>query len=82
MFRYSEALLTQVTFTCDDGVTMGTVELGHVLGVFLQNVHLHGATLCEACVTDVALVWLLAFYRNERGWLIWMTQSITWPPLK
>lgn len=60
------ALLTQVTFACDDGVTMGTVELGHVLCVFLQNVHLHCAALCEACVTDVALVRLLACDMNER----------------
>lgn len=45
---------------------MGTVELGHVLGVFLQNVHLHGAALCEARVTDVALVRLLACHVEER----------------
>lgn len=59
-------LLTQVTLACNDGVTMGTVELGHVLGVFLQNVHLHRAALCEACVTDVALVRLLACDMEER----------------
>lgn len=60
------ALLTQVTFACDDGVTMGTVELCHILSVFLQDVHLHGAALCETRVTDVALVWLLACDTEER----------------
>lgn len=45
---------------------MRTVELGHILSVFLQNVHLHGATLCETGVTDVALVWLLACNKEER----------------
>lgn len=45
---------------------MRTVELGHILGVFLQNVHLHGATLCETGVTDVALIWLLACNKEER----------------
>lgn len=45
---------------------MGTVELGHVLSVFLQNVHLHCAALRKACVTDVALVRLLACDVEER----------------
>lgn len=58
---------------------MGTVELGHVLGVFLQNVHLHRATLCKACVTDVALVRLLAFGMKGRRWLIWVMSCIPWP---
>lgn len=62
----NSALLTQVTFACDDGVTMGTVELCHILGVFLQDVHLHGAALRETRVTDVALVWLLACDAEER----------------
>lgn len=60
------ALRTQVTFACDDGITMGTVELCNILCVFLQNVHLHGAALCETRVTDVALVWLLACDMEER----------------
>lgn len=45
---------------------MGTVELCHILSVFLQDVHLHGAALCETRVTDVALVWLLACDTEER----------------
>lgn len=44
---------------------MRTVELCHILSVFLQNVHLHGAALCETRMTDVALVWLLACNMEE-----------------
>ena len=35
------------------------MELCHILSVFLQDVHFHGATLGEAGVADVALVGLL-----------------------
>lgn len=50
---------TKVTLASDNSVTVWAVKLGHVLRVFLQNMHLHGATLCEASMADVALVWLL-----------------------
>lgn len=51
--------LTKVTLACDDSITVWTMELCHVLCVFLQNVHLHGAALCETGMADVALVGLL-----------------------
>ena len=51
---------TQVALAGDDCVTVGAVELGNVLSVFLQDVHLHGAALGEASMADVALVWLLS----------------------
>lgn len=50
---------TKVTFACNDSITVWAVELCHVLCVFLQNVHLHGATLRETGMADVALIWLL-----------------------
>lgn len=46
----------KVTLACDDSITVWAVELGHVLRVFLQNMHLHGAALCETGMADVALV--------------------------
>lgn len=52
--------VTQVTLACNDSVTMWTVEFGHVLGVFLQNVHLHGSTLGKSSVADVTLVGFLS----------------------
>lgn len=52
--------LTQVALAGDDGVTVGAVVLGHVLRVFLQDVHLHGAALGESRVADVAFVGLLS----------------------
>jgi len=51
---------TQVTLACNDSVTVRTVEFGHILGVFLQNVHLHGSTLGKSGVADVALIWFLS----------------------
>ena len=54
-----EGALTQVALAGDDRVAVGAVELGHVLRVLLQDVHLHGAALGEAGVADVALVRLL-----------------------
>ncbi|CAB1335525.1 unnamed protein product, partial [Coregonus sp. 'balchen'] len=51
---------TQVTLAGDNRVTVGAVELGHVLCVLLQDVHLHGSTLGETGVADVAFVWLLS----------------------
>lgn len=39
---------------------MRAVELGHILRVLLQDVHLHGSTLGEASVADVALVRFLS----------------------
>lgn len=50
------AVLTQVTLACDDSVAVWTVELGHILCVFLQDVHLHGSALGESGVADVALI--------------------------
>lgn len=52
--------VTQVTLACDNSVTVWTVEFGHILCVFLQNVHLHGSALGESGVADVALVWFLS----------------------
>lgn len=57
--KRDNTLLTEVTFACDDSITMWTVKLGHILRVLLQNMHLHGATLREPGVTDVALIRLL-----------------------
>lgn len=57
--------LTKVTFACDDGIAMWTVKLGNILCMFLQNVHLHGATLSKAGMADIALVWLLTCNENE-----------------
>lgn len=51
---------TQVALACDDGVAVRTVELGHILCVFLQNVHLHRSTLGEAGMADVALIRFLS----------------------
>lgn len=51
---------TQVTLASDDSITVRTVELGHVLRVFLQDVHLHGPALGKPGVADVALVWFLS----------------------
>lgn len=51
---------TQVTLACNHCVTVWTVEFGHILCVFLQDVHLHGPTLGEACVADVTLVRFLS----------------------
>lgn len=48
---------------------MWTMKLCHILCVFLQNVHLHGAALGETSVADVALVRLLAYSRNEK-WVV------------
>lgn len=58
--------LTKVTFACDDSVTVWTVKLGHILCMFLQNVHLHGATLGKTGMADVALVWLLTCNTNQK----------------
>lgn len=52
--------VTQVTLACDDGVTVRTVEFGHVLRVFLQNVHLHGSTLGKSGMADVAFIRFLS----------------------
>lgn len=52
--------VTQVTLACDDRVTVWAVEFCHVFRVFLQNVHLHGSTLGESGVADVALVRFLS----------------------
>lgn len=60
--------LTQVTFASDDRVTVRTVELGHILSVLLQDVHLHGSALGEAGVADVALVGLFPC-KHERAHL-------------
>lgn len=49
---------TKVTLACDDSITVWAVELSHILCVFLQNMHLHGAALRETGMADVALVWL------------------------
>lgn len=49
-------VFTQVTLAGDDRVTVGAVELGHVLCMFLQDVHLHGTTLGEPRMTDITLV--------------------------
>lgn len=56
-FRLTQ--LTQVTLACDHSITVWAVELCHILCVLLQNMHLHGAALCETSMADVALVWLL-----------------------
>lgn len=53
-------MFTQVTLAGDDSVTVGAVELGHILGMFLQDVHLHGATLGEPCMADITLVRLFS----------------------
>lgn len=59
--------LTQVTLAGDDCVTVGAVELGHVLCVLLQDVHLHGSTLGETGVADVALVRLLSWKTKQEN---------------
>lgn len=52
--------VTQVTLSCDDSVTVWTVEFGHILCVFLQNVHLHGSTLGKSGMADVAFIRFLS----------------------
>lgn len=64
--RNSLKSLTKITFTCNDGITVWAVKLCHILCVFLQDVHLHGAALCETSMADVALVWLLTCNRRRR----------------
>lgn len=51
--------LTEITLAGNNCITVGAVKLGHVLCVLLQDVHLHGTTLGETCMTDVALIGLL-----------------------
>lgn len=51
---------TQVTLACNDSVTVWTVEFGHIFSVLLQNVHLHGSTLGESGMADVALIGFLS----------------------
>lgn len=57
--------LTKVTFAGDDSITMWTVKLGNILCMFLQNMHLHGATLSKAGMADIALVWLLTCNKKD-----------------
>ena len=56
-----------VALAGDDSVAVRAVELGDVLCVFLEDVHLHGAALGEAGVADVALIQLLACRREREG---------------
>lgn len=58
--------LTKVTFASDDSITVWTVKLGHILCMFLQNMHLHGATLSKTGMADIAFVWLLTCNKNEQ----------------
>lgn len=58
--------LTKVTFASDDGITVWTVKLGHILCMFLQNMHLHGAALSKTGMADIAFVWLLTCNTNEQ----------------
>lgn len=64
--RNSLKSLTKITFTCNNGITVWAVKLCHILCVFLQDVHLHGAALCETSMADVTLVWLLTCNRRRR----------------
>ena len=59
--------LTQVALPRNDGGTVRTLVFGDVLAVLLQDVCLHGATLGEACVADVAFVGLLACDVDDKG---------------
>lgn len=42
------------------------MEFGHILCVFLQNVHLHGSTLSESGMADVALIRFLSWKEDAR----------------
>lgn len=59
-------ILTQVALAGNDCIAVWAVELGHILSVFLQDVHLHGAALGKASVADVALVGLLPCTGKDR----------------
>lgn len=69
--------LTQVTFASDDRVAVRTMELGHILCVLLQDVHLHGSALGEAGVADVALVGFLPCKHECVHFVLCSRQSIT-----
>lgn len=58
--------LTKVTFASNDSIAVWTVKLGHILCMFLQNMHLHGATLSKTGMADIAFVWLLTCNKNEQ----------------
>lgn len=67
--RSPHATLTQVTFPCNNSVTVRAVKLRHILRVLLQDVHLHRSTLSEASVTNVTLIGFLTFQKREEKWL-------------
>lgn len=53
-------MYTKITLSGNNRITVWAMELCHIFCVFLENMHLHGATLCEAGMTNVALIRLLA----------------------
>lgn len=56
--------VTQVALACNDSVTVWTMEFGHILCVFLQNVHLHGPALGKSGMADVALIRFLSWKKD------------------
>lgn len=52
-------MYTEITLSGNNCITVWTMELCHVFCVLLENMHLHGTTLCESGMTNVALIRLL-----------------------